>query len=246
MIDPAEIILRIRAECPIFENRVAGTATFGAIIAADPGADLAVPQCFVIPNEELNITGQEQYIGDDTERRREMFAIIVAVDNTINKGVAGAGPLKLGPMQQVIECRRQIQESFNNWVPKQKFDELTFARSEHAGMNNIRLWHRFFFYTDYTAVLDNVTDEQSELVEAQIRNITEGDGTEAPAAVTDIYVTEHTPPPFEDYVENEATVSDFFLPGIGTPALPPDPTTETLDAKEEGADIHISGGEITE
>lgn len=244
MIYLSEIIIRLRTKCPSFGRRVGGTATFAGVSTAlesktGQSSDLDVPHCFVTPEEEINITGQDQYIGDDTERRREVFSTYLCVDNTVDRGIAGSGVMKFEAMDELRKLQGEIQEAFNDWVPRQKFDVIKFVRGEYLFMDNYRLWHRFDWSTDYVAVLAGDTEQINDIIEGIIRDVTEDDGHESPGDIKKIVVGYE---PDRTWIETPATVQDFFTKFTGTgPVDPPvpEPNATEIQTAEVAADTTI-------
>lgn len=231
MIYLSEIVVRLRIKCPSFQRRVGGTATYARTTMAGQSSDnLKVPHCFVIPVREDNVTGREEYIGDTTERRRETFATVVCVDNTINRGVAGEGVMKLSAINQLRTLQQEIEAAWRDWVPRQKFDVIQFVSGEHLAMDNHRLWHTFQWSTDYVTA-PGVSDPQQEAINAIIHDVSENDGPERPGDVEEIIVT-YDP---SRWIEDPATVEDFFL-NWPLPD-PPEPSQARLDQVKEDADV---------
>lgn len=230
MIYLSEVIKRMRTNCPSFQGRVGGTATFGAVMEAGQSSDLALPHAFVIPVREENITGQDQHIGDDTERRRETFATVICVDNSVARGIGTAGVLKITAIDELRRLQQEMEDAWNDWVPRQKFDVITFVRAEHMGMDNKRLWHEFRWSTDYTN-FTAPTDEESDVMEEEVRWITEGEPQPRPH--TETIIMGYEP---DRNIEDPASVQDFFLP---LAPLPPEPTPEALAAAIARADAVI-------
>jgi hypothetical protein len=171
----------------------------------------------------MNVTGRDQYIGDETQRRRETFATIICVDNSIAKGVPMSGLTNLASIDQLRVLQREMESNaWHNWVPRQKFDVIQFERGEHLALDAKRMWHQFLWTTDYIDT-NQVSEERSEEMERQVRDITEGIGTEHPSVISQIVVGYE---PQRD-IENPDTVSDYFLRVA--------PVTEPTQAQRDAA-----------
>ena len=185
MIRLSAIIRRMRSRCPSFQNRVGGTASFAAVTAAGEEADLPVPHCFVVPmTEQSTSVPSTVNIGAREDKRRETFATVICVDNTVQGGGKTAGVMSLIAVDQVSAIEEEIEDAFDDWVPHSRYDAIQFHQGEHIGMDAKRLWHQFTWIVEWL----DIPSEQIG-VEDQIRNLTEGDDSVGARNVTDIHMT---------------------------------------------------------
>ena len=132
---PSLIIPRLRTECPIFVNRVAGSATYRQVSLQD---DFPVPHAFVLPQGE-SAEGEVMLSALDQEIATR-FAVVVAVANTSDeRGQAAA--------EAFYDIRVQLLTALVGWTP----DASRFAPILYRGMpddpdiNRSRAWAQFDF-----------------------------------------------------------------------------------------------------
>lgn len=139
---PSLVIPRLRAQCPIFANRVAGSATYRQAIMQD---DFAVPHAFVLPQGEL--ADGEVMISAVDQELSTRFAVVVAVLNTSDeRGQAAA--------EAIYDIRVALLSALVGWTP----DATRYAPILYRGMpddpdvNRARAWAQFNFESlAYTA-----------------------------------------------------------------------------------------------
>ena len=159
MIYLTEVILRLRARCPIFGRRVGGTASFEEATSAN--AQFATPHAFVVPIGEV----ADDPVGNAVAQRiTETFAIIVTLNNSAQPE-DGRGAHALDQLEII---KRELNNALLGWEPIQwagtapdipveiadlmpasRADWFRFQRSEHVGMNAGRLWHQFEYASHY-------------------------------------------------------------------------------------------------
>jgi hypothetical protein len=131
-----EVILRLRAECPIFQGRVSGTQSFVAATSVD--SDIGVPCCFVVP---MSDTAAMREGSVTAQLVTERFATVVCGDNSQNarfgRGYSADTVLR--------QARDQLSNALMNWAPlsMQFVADVQYARSQHLFMNNARIWHQY-------------------------------------------------------------------------------------------------------
>ncbi|WEV89340.1 hypothetical protein H10PHJ05_39 [Aeromonas phage HJ05] len=170
-----EVILRLRAECPLFSRRVGGTAKFSAVSEMDAEA-YPLPAAFVMPitTEGAPRTNEDNAYTDMVER----VAVVVCVDNTLKASsgwgasasqqlqlienelfdaLVGWRPKLIGApdMQMVLDQEAALlcathQEWLNKDVlPVSNLGTYSFVASGHLFMTAARLWHQFEYEIRY-------------------------------------------------------------------------------------------------
>lgn len=187
-----DVILRVRETCPMFKNRVGGTAAFSDV-TRDRQANLAVPSCFVVPIGEETI--EERKDNQNYIYLREQFSTIVCVDNS-KKRTSGRG---LSASDTVNQARGELLQSLLPWAvadwqtedgkPELKIHEslqgmeadlfaemvsdliphghgtkITFVSGSHLNMTDARLWHQFVWETKYYLGIAETDDEKVSLL----------------------------------------------------------------------------------
>lgn len=132
---PSLVIPRIRAQCPIFANRVAGAATYRQVSLQD---DFPAPHAFVLPLGEL--ADGEVMISAVDQELATRFAVVVAVSNTSDeRGQAAA--------EAIYDIRASLLTALVGWTP----DATRYAPVLYRGMpddpdvNRARAWAQFDF-----------------------------------------------------------------------------------------------------
>lgn len=137
---PDAVIARLRAQCPIFSSRVAGTA---AETRASEQTEFPVPHAFFMPGAIEPGEGEE--ISPLDQHLTVRFRVLIAVDNSADdRGQAGATGL--------LAATRQVVAALVGWTP----DAATFAPILFDGLedsfdsNRARLWGGLAFRTSTT------------------------------------------------------------------------------------------------
>jgi hypothetical protein len=132
---PSLVIPRIRAQCSIFANRVAGAATYRQVSLQD---DFPAPHAFVLPLGEL--ADGEVMISTVDQELATRFAVVVAVSNTSDeRGQAAA--------EAIYDIRASLLTALVGWTP----DATRYAPVLYRGMpddpdvNRARAWAQFDF-----------------------------------------------------------------------------------------------------
>ena len=121
---PRLIIPRLRAQCPIFENRVAGSIDYKRAVTND---DLPVPHAFVLL-QGITPTGEELLSGLDQEVNSQL-SVVIAVSSAVDARGQDAG-------EQLITCFAQVRDALLGWSPDPALyglilmDGLTLAEGE--------------------------------------------------------------------------------------------------------------------
>ena len=139
---PSLVIPRLRAQCPIFANRVAGSATYRQVSLQD---DFPVPHAFVLPMSEM-ADGDITLSSVDQELTTR-FAVVVAVSNTNDERGQAAS-------EAIYDVRAQLIAALVGWTP----DATRYGAVLYRGMpddpdlNRARAWVQFDFEaTAFTA-----------------------------------------------------------------------------------------------
>lgn len=132
---PSLVIPRIRAQCAIFANRVAGAATYRQVSLQD---DFPVPHAFILPLGEA--ADGEVMLSSLDQELTTRFAVVVAVANTSDeRGQAAA--------EVMFDARAQLLAALVGWTP----DATRYAPVLYRGMpddpdlNRARAWAQFDF-----------------------------------------------------------------------------------------------------
>ena len=138
---PSLIIPRIRAQCPIFANRVAASATYRQVSMQD---DFPVPHAFVLPLGD-NADGEVMLSALDQELTTR-FAVVVAVSNASDeRGQAAA--------EVIYDIRRALLTALVGWVPAPQYGAVLYqGMPDDPDISRARAWAQFDFAAlDYTA-----------------------------------------------------------------------------------------------
>ena len=132
---PSLIIPRLRAQCPVFQQRVAGAATFRQVVLQD---DFPVPHAFVLPLGD-SADGDVMVSGLDQELTTR-FSVNVAVANTSDERGQAAAEL-------IYDARAELIAALVGWTP----DAARFSPILYRGMpddpdiTRARAWAQFDF-----------------------------------------------------------------------------------------------------
>lgn len=131
---PSLVIPRIRAQCPIFGSRVAGSATYRQVSLQD---DFPVPHAFVMPLGET-ADGDVMVSALDQELTTR-FAVVVAVANTSDeRGQAAA--------EAIFDARAQLLAALVGWTPNATFAPVLYrGMPDDPDVNRARAWAQFDF-----------------------------------------------------------------------------------------------------
>jgi hypothetical protein len=138
---PSLIIPRIRAQCPIFVNRVAGSATYRQAALQD---DFPVPHAFVLPLGD-NADGEVMLSNLDQELTTR-FAVVVCVSNLSDERGQEAA-------EAIYAARAQLLAALVGWVPAVGFGAVLYqGMPDDPDISRARAWAQFDFAAlDYTA-----------------------------------------------------------------------------------------------
>lgn len=132
------VIAHLRARAPIFQNRVAGAASFQAIPDA---SNFAMPAAYVVPLDEnpdanQSSNGYVQTVDDS-------FAVIVVLDNTADeRGQAAA--------LSTHDLRKILFQVLLGWNPGDDYAEIEYEGGSLLRMDRARLYYQFEFKAEYT------------------------------------------------------------------------------------------------
>jgi len=141
-----DLVMRIRAGCPIFENRVYGSAEIEEGIRQ--AEKLPVPTAFVMvdgdfPQENVDAAAVQQLT-------QERWTVVVVVENKNDARGQMAG-------NQLHSARRQLMGALLGWEnvkdedtpvgqePASDWGPIVYRGGLHISMNASRLWHQFSF-----------------------------------------------------------------------------------------------------
>lgn len=137
---PNNVITRLRGQCALFSNRVAGTA---AEVRASEQTEFAVPHAFFMPGGIEPGDGEE--ISPLDQHVLVRFRVMIAVDNsTDDRGQAGATGL--------LTAAKSVIAALVGWTPDPtKFSPFLFDGLEDSfDSNRARLWGTVSFRTSTT------------------------------------------------------------------------------------------------
>ncbi|MFH5927151.1 phage tail terminator protein [Roseomonas xinghualingensis] len=141
MIRPSLVIPRIKAQCPIFANRVAGAAAMRKALLQD---DFPVPHAFVVP---LSDTGEgEVSLSDLAQELPARFGVVVVVDNTSDEpGMAAA--------EKLMNVRDELHAALIGWAPSEAHAPCIYVgMPDDPDTSRARCWAQFdFTSTAYAA-----------------------------------------------------------------------------------------------
>lgn len=139
---PSLVIPRLRAQCPVFANRVAGAATYRQVAVQD---DFPVPHAFLLPLGDVE-DGEVMLSALDQELTTR-FAVVVAVANTSDERGQAAAEL-------IHDARAELIAALVGWTP----DAARYSPVLYRGMpddpdiTRARAWAQFDFEANaYTA-----------------------------------------------------------------------------------------------
>jgi hypothetical protein len=134
------IIPRLLAECPIFDGRVAGAATYARVVQE---TSFPVPHAFVLPMSE-SATG-DVMLSDLDQELRTRIAIVVAVPNADDRGQQS--------IDLLYDVRAQLLKALVGWQPTLEFGPILYlGMPDEPGITRARAWMQFDFEAnDYTA-----------------------------------------------------------------------------------------------
>ena len=129
---PSLIIPRLRAQCPVFSNRVAGAIQFRQAMGAD---DFPVPHAFVllmgvVPTGQDLISGYDQVVNAQLQ-------VVVAVSSAADDRGQDAS-------EQMISCFVQVRDALLGWTPDpQRYGPIItdgLVLSEGESFTRARSW----------------------------------------------------------------------------------------------------------
>jgi hypothetical protein len=137
---PSLIIPRLLEQCPIFEGRVAGAATYSRVAQE---VAFPVPHAFVVPMSEA-ANGDVMMSSLDQELATRI-AVVVAVPNEDDRGQKS--------VEQFYDVRAQLLKALVGWQPTEQFGPILYlGMPDDPAVTRARVWMQFDFQaTDYTA-----------------------------------------------------------------------------------------------
>lgn len=172
-----EVVLKLRADCPLFERRVGGTAKFSNVTDGALADTMDVPCAFVVP---LDTAGEERANEQYTATWvTERFAVLVCVSNRVDRS-RGSG---ISASDNITLAENQMYDSLVGWRPvftaigkgtpslvlgeesilngddhMHFFEDVGpasnmgcvgFESAQHLAMTPARLWHEFQYTVRY-------------------------------------------------------------------------------------------------
>lgn len=132
---PSLIIPRLRAECPVFQQRVAGAATYRQVSLQD---DFPVPHAFVLPLGDA--ADGEVMVSSLDQQLTARFAVVVAVANTSDERGQGAAEL-------IYDARAELIAALVGWNPDpSRFSPILYrGMPDDPDITRARAWAQFDF-----------------------------------------------------------------------------------------------------
>jgi hypothetical protein len=144
------VVTRLRAECALFEERVASSSRLERV---SDQTELAVPHAFFVldsvePMEDVEISAVSSVLPGESGTTDTMlrigFQIIIAVDNSSDdRGESGTNALAI--------ATASIAHALINWTPDDaEYSPIMFDGMERLGelSNRARLWGVLAFHTE--------------------------------------------------------------------------------------------------
>lgn len=171
MIRYSQIIARLKAQCPIFGNRVGASVAFGAALVNS--ADLAVPHCFVMPVDfkDHSALDYDQTFPEALRTKviQERFSTVICLDNSINRGLKDGGKNSIIPLDMLGLIQKQMELAFSGWRPDGLPDDagqINLYGGEYADSDNKLLWYSFEWAVYYKRGTQGLPADQQEIVDA--------------------------------------------------------------------------------
>jgi len=133
-IDP--IIAAIKARCPSFAGRVAGSAEYAALPEA---AKMAMPAAYVIPMDDE--AGEQESANGYKQAVREVFAVIAVLSNTTDERGKAA-------ISTIHSLRTELFSALLAWAPDEEHDIIEYERGQLLHVDRARLYYQFEFRTE--------------------------------------------------------------------------------------------------
>jgi hypothetical protein len=133
------VIGQLQAHCPTFQGRIAGAARFKML---DEASSMPLPVAYVIPLDDN--PGTRMSLNDVRQPIIESFAVIVALDNTVDE----RGQSSANAAHSTI--RAELWAALLGWQPDGLRDKSRYRGIEYQGANLLnldraRLWYQFDF-----------------------------------------------------------------------------------------------------
>lgn len=176
MISFIQIINRIKAQCPTFQNRVGASVAFQAAI--QNSVDIQTPHCFVMPKEfkDFSLIDYDVSFPESLKIKvtKETFSTIICIDNSLNRGAKDGGTNSIIPLDLLSQIQAELEGAFTGWKPNNleaNAGELNLSAGEYVDSDNKFLWYVFDWSILYRRGSGGLTAEQ----QAQIDAIVYGD-----------------------------------------------------------------------
>lgn len=145
------IIATLRANCPIFENRVAGAAQFKDLPEI---GKMRLPAAYVVPGDDS--PGEQKSQTDYWQDLTEGFSVIVFVSN----GRDERG--QFASYDVVHDIRQMLFKALLGWNPEEHGNPVTYAGGTLLDVNRHELSYQFDFTVENELTEDD-TRQQDEL-----------------------------------------------------------------------------------
>ncbi|CAK0771387.1 conserved hypothetical protein [Gammaproteobacteria bacterium] len=150
------VIGQIRTYAPIFNGRVAGAARYKALAET---ANLLVPAAYVVPLDDS--PGDNQSLNDVWQPLTDSFAVIVAIDNTVDE--RGQAAIEIGH----DTVRAQLWACLLGWQPDglgsaSRYRGIVYQGGNLLDLDRSRLWYQFDFGADMQ-IVDSDGWQETEL-----------------------------------------------------------------------------------
>lgn len=147
MIRTSLVIPRIRAQCPIFANRVAGSLgweRFKDLMQSSAISDFPVPHAFVLPQPDTSEGSIE--LSSLAQELPARFGVVVVVSNTSDEPGAIAS-------DQLMDARDQLHAALIGFAPAEDMAPILYeGMADAPDYNRAKAWAQFdFTSTKYAA-----------------------------------------------------------------------------------------------
>ena len=146
MIRTSLVIPRIRAQCPIFAGRVAGSLgweKFARDMDAGAVSDFPVPHAFVLPLPDLNEGDIE--LSELEQVLPARFQVVVVVSNTSDEPGSIAS-------DQLMDARDQLLKALIGFTPAEEMAPVLYAgMPAEPAFSRAKAWAQFDWYSTHQA-----------------------------------------------------------------------------------------------
>lgn len=144
------VISALRTYCPRFEQRIGGTAEYGAALEC---THVELPSAYVVPGGST--VGEQRSQTDYWQVLTDQFSVIVILNNTDKRGQYTSCDL-------IDEVRSEIWRAILGWTPDTAYGAIEYADDEYLDMNQDELIWQFNFKAE-TEINAEDTRQYAEL-----------------------------------------------------------------------------------